>query len=59
MVTVIFVPLLTPGVVVTHPLVFAKVTLVRLLQRWNAYCPMLVTLFGIVTEVSLEQFWNA
>lgn len=25
------------------------------LQSWNAKCPILVTEFGIVTEVSLEQ----
>jgi len=31
---------------------------VREVQPSNAYSPIVVTLLGIVTEVSLEQFWN-
>ena len=31
------------------------VTLVRLVQSWNAHAPMLVTLPGIVTLVRLVQ----
>ena len=36
-----------------------KYRLVRLLQSANAYCPMLVTLPGIVTLVRLVQSANA
>ena len=35
------------------------VTLVRLVQDWNAKFPMAVTLLGIVTLVRLVQSWNA
>ena len=33
----------------------AKVTVDRLLQFWNAAAPMVLTVFGIVTEASAER----
>ena len=54
--TSILVPLVAEeSLVVYHPLVFSKVTLVSLWQSTNAPLPMLVTLFGIVTLVRLMQ----
>ena len=35
-----------------------KLTLARPLQNWNALCPMLVTLLGMVMLVK-SQNWNA
>ena len=52
----ILVPLVAVDDVERHqPLVFPKVTLVKLLQPENAYLTMRVTLLGIVMLVKLLQ----
>ena len=42
-----------------QPVVSSNFTEVRLVQRLNAYPPILVTLLGIVIEVKLAQLSNA